>query len=314
MARVFITGGSGFVGAHVVRQCVADGHEVSVFAPAPGPCLTEADMRNIWFVPGGVEEAGALEAMIATAKPDVVIGLAAYGEGARGLLAAAAQAEAKALEVNVGGFRNLLAACARFGISRLLWASTFAVFGDPKHYPNGTADEDAPRHPQSFYGLTKMLAEDLARYWRSDRGLPVTGVRLPLVFGPGLWYRGAAADIAALCRAAADGGEAAVSAASRPVELMYVKDVARAFALLVRHEGPLALIYNLCAYAPSLSELVVALKSLSPEFSVSSRDVEASPAYPSVTGRRFADDTGFRLSFPLERACADYVGELRSGG
>ncbi len=311
MSRVFITGGSGFVGAHVVRRFVADGHDVTVFAPSPEPCLTEADLADIVFWPGGVEERGALDAMIATAKPDLVIGLAAYGAGGHGLVAAAAGDEAQAMAVNVGGFRTLLAACERRKVARVLWASTFAVFGAPRHYPDGIADETAPRLPETFYGLTKVLAEDVARYWRDARGLDVTGLRLPVVFGPGLWYRGAAAEIVDLFQAAADGGTASLEVSDQPLELMYIDDVVRAFAHLADHRGPLDLIYNLQAYAPSLHEVVAALKDIVPALTVATTDVTPALAYARVSGHKLAADTGFATAYSLKQACEATVAALR---
>jgi len=313
MARIFITGGSGFVGAHVVRRMVADGHDVTVFAPAPEPCLTDADLNDISFVSGGVEEPGALDAMIGTTKPDIVIGLAAYGGSGRGLLAAAAENEATALAVNVGGFRNLLAACERFKVARVIWASTLAVYGSAALYQGDPVDETAPRRPETFYGLTKVLAEDLARFYREVRGLDLTGLRLPVVFGPGLWYRGAASQIVDLFQAAADGGEATLEVSTSLLELMYVTDVAGAFAHLVEHEGPRDLLYNLSAYAPSLHEVVAVLKDLSPALKVTTTEVDPPLTYPLVSSQKLADGIGFRPDFSLEQACADYVKALRSG-
>jgi len=313
MSRIFVTGGSGFVGAHVVRRLVSDGHDVTVFAPAPEPCLTARDLATITFVEGGVEEPGALDAMIGSAKPEIAVGLAAYGEGGRGLVAAAAEGEARALAVNVQGFRNLLAAAERHRVARVLWASTLSVYGDPRHYPGGVADEDAPLLPETFYGLTKQLAEALARYFRDQRALAVTGLRLPVVFGPGLWYRGAASGIVDLFHAAAEGGRAGLEVPRKPLELMYVKDVARAFALLAAHQGPLDLVYNLRAYAPSLHELVAILKRLRPGLVVDETDIDPPLAFPLMDGRRLEAATGFSPDFPLERACADYIEDLISG-
>ena len=313
MTRVFITGGSGFVGAHVVRRMVADGHDVTVFAPAPEPCLTEEDLKTISFVSGGVEEPGALDAMIGTMKPDVVIGLAAYGEGGRGLLAAAAEGEAAALAVNVTGFRNLLAACERFSVARVIWSSTLAVYGSASLYPDAPVDEAAPRRPETFYGLTKVLAEDVARFYREVRGVPVTGVRLPVVFGPGLWYRGAGTQIIDLFQAAASGGAAALEVSTSPLEIMYVTDVANALARVADHSGPLDLLYNLSAYAPSLHEMVAVLKEISPDLDVTTTDVDPPLTYPLVSSRKLAEETGIETIFSLEQACADYVDALRSG-
>lgn len=313
MARIFITGGSGFVGAHVVRRMAADGHDVTVFAPAPEPCLTETDLARINFVSGGVEEPGALDAMIGTTKPDIVIGLAAFGGSGRGLLAAATEDEAKALAVNVGGFRNLLAACERYKIGRVIWSSTLAIYGSASLYPDTPVDETAPPRPETFYGLTKVLAEDLARFYRETRGLAVTGLRLPVIFGPGLWYRGAGTQIIDLFQAAADGGEAALEVSTSPLEIMYVTDVANAVAHLVDHKGPLDLLYNLSAYAPSLHEMVAVLKDLSPSLKVTTADVDPPLTYPLVSSRKLADELGFTPHFSLEQACAAYVNALRSG-
>ena len=54
MDKVFITGGSGFVGAHVVRAYVNEGWEVHVFGPSPKPCLTKVDMAQITFHQGNI--------------------------------------------------------------------------------------------------------------------------------------------------------------------------------------------------------------------------------------------------------------------
>lgn len=312
MARIFITGGSGFVGAHVVRRMVADGHEVTVFGPAPEPCLTDDDLKTINFLSGGVEEPGALDAMIGTAKPEIVIGLAAYGGSGRGLLAAAAEQEAAALAVNVAGFRNLLAACERLSVARVIWSSTLAVYGAAALYPDAPVDEAAPRRPETFYGLTKVLAEDIARYYREARGLPITGIRLPVVFGPGLWYRGAGTQIIDMFQAAATGGKAELEVSTSPLEIMYVTDVANAIAEVAGHPGPLDLIYNLCAYAPSLHDMVAVLKELSPDLQVETTDVDPPLTYPLVSSRKLADELGIQSTYSLEQACAAYVDALRS--
>ncbi len=312
MARILVTGGSGFVGAHVVRRMVADGHEVTVFAPGPEPCLSEADLAHIMLIEGSVEDAEALTSTLAIARPEVVIGLAAFGGTGNGLLAAAREDEAGALAVNVGGFRNLLAACEARGVGRLLWASTLAVYGDPKHYSSGTVDEEAPRLPETFYGLTKVMAEDLGLFYRSVKGLPITGLRLPVIFGSGLWYRGAGAQLVKLFQAAADGGSAELDVSTKPLDLMYVKDVAEAFSRLVAHDGPLDAIYNLQAYAPSLYEIVAVLKGLSPNLDVTTTDIEPALAYPLVNARKLAEHVGYRATYTLEAACADTISDLQN--
>ena len=311
MARILAVGASGFVGAHVVRRLLADGHEVCGFAPSPEPCLTDADAARIAFLRGDAAEPGALDDAIASFRPAVVIGLAAHGACGRGLLAAARSDPERARAVNVEGFRLLPEACRARGVARVLWAGTGAVFGDPRLYPpDGAADEDSPPAPETEYGATKRAAEELACAFRQEHGLAVTGVRLPLVFGPGLWYRGAAARISALFEAAAYGGRAVLKMPPDPTDIVYVKDAARAFSFLAAAPGALDAIYNLHAYAPTPRALAAELRALAP--GLEAEIVETAPAhrFPVMRGERLRA-LGFAPAWSLREACADYLGELR---
>ncbi len=316
--RVLITGGSGFVGAHVTRRFADAGHDVTVFGPGPEPCLTEDDLQRIDLIADTLTDADAVARAVAKARPELIIGLAAYGGDGDGLVKAAAAHEADALAVNVGGFRNLLAAASTHGVRRVLWASTLAVYGDSERYPGGTVDETSPPDPQSFYGLTKVLAERLADFYREQAGLDVTGIRLPLVFGPGLWYRGVAAEVGKLFEAAAafdgEGDAYAMEADDAPIDLMYVDDVARAFTHLTAHDGPLAPIYGMSAFAVPLGEFAAQASALVPGFEVELSQRPTAIRYPVLAGTKLADDTGFRADFDLAGACSDYLKQLRSAG
>lgn len=309
--RVLVVGASGFVGAHAVRRLVRDGHDVAGFAPAPDPCLTEADLAGMTFFAGDATEAGALDSAVAAFAPGVVIGLAAHGGSGGGLMAAAARDPARARAVNVEGFRLLLESCLARRVGRVLWASTGAVFGGPALYPpDGVADEDAPPAPETEYGATKRDAEELARAFRR-RGLPVTALRLPLVFGPGLWYRGAAARLLTLFEAAARGEPAAIALPAGPLDLAYVKDVASAFSFLATAPGELDIVYNLAVCAPTREELVATLRALVPGFSVALEEPPPGPAFPAMRGARLRA-LGFDPAWSLRDACADWLAGLRA--
>lgn len=311
MPRILAVGASGFVGAHVVRRLLAEGHVVCGFAPSPEPCLTEADTARIAFVRGDAAEPGALNDAIGSFRPAAVVGLAAHGAGGRGLMAAARSDTERARAVNVEGFRLLLEACRARGVARVLWASTGAVFGDPRLYPpDGAVDEDSPPAPETEYGATKRAAEELACAFRQEHGLAVTGVRLPLVFGPGLWYRGAAAQISALFEAAAHGGRAVLEMPPDPADIVYVKDTARAFSFLAGAPGALEAIYNLHAYAPTPRALAAELRMLAPELDVEVVETAAAHRFPVMRGERLRA-LGFEPAWSLHEACADYLDELR---
>lgn len=310
MARVAVIGGSGFVGAHVVRHLVALGDEVTVLAPSPEPCLTDDDLREIDFHAVNATDADHLANTILSTAPQVVVGLAAYGGDGTGLLAAAREDEAAAFAVNVGGFRNLLAACRQAEVPRVLWSSSLVAFGPPELYENGQVAVDSPRRPETFYGLTKMLAEDIASFYRHQHRLNITAVRLPLVFGPGLWYQGVGAQFVRMFESAAAGKPVTLDVAAGPIDLLYVKDAAAVFGHLARFDGPLAPIYNLSAFSPRFADVAAVLEDLAPGFTATLREQPAPVAYPVMNHDALTRDTGFAPEYQLAPACADYLDAL----
>ena len=298
------------MGAHVVRAYLEAGWKVTVFAPSPNPCLTKFDLAQISFHKGDVTRYEDIDQALSKTHPELVVGLAAYGATGQGLLTSAATDEISALKVNVNGFHNLLKACHKHGTPRVLWASTLAVFGNQTLYPGGTVYDDSIRAPETFYGMTKMLAENIACFFQEAHGLVITGLRLPLIFGPGLWYEGVASKIKQLFEATIRAEKIEIVAPAQAFDLMYVKDVGSAFTHLANHTDPLESVYNLSAYSESASSIADVIRQIRPDSEITVRSVESSHGYPTVNGQKIKKTTGFSCKFDLHEACEDYINEL----
>ncbi|MHB8141724.1 MAG: NAD-dependent epimerase/dehydratase family protein [Vulcanimicrobiaceae bacterium] len=175
--RIIVTGGAGFIGSHIADAYVAAGHEVLV-------------LDSLWEHGGGrrsnvPERAGfvhmdvrdeQVERIVREFKPEVVSHHAAQHSVAIGSRDPKYDAD-----VNVRGLLNVLDACVRGGVKKVIFASSGATFGTPDHLP---IDERTPQRPESPYGITKMVAEHYLRFYRSEHGLDFTALRYGNVYGP----------------------------------------------------------------------------------------------------------------------------------
>lgn len=165
MPHVLVTGGSGFLGSHVVRLLVSQGHDVVATHGAHPEHVPEGATA----VPLDLGDDGSLEAAFRAAWPEVVIHTAAMTE------AKPCELDPDlARRVNVAATGRLARMCNTFG-ARLIHFSTDQVFaGDAGPY-----DEDAPTGPLQTYGATKLEAEREVR--RANRHATI--VRVALAYG-----------------------------------------------------------------------------------------------------------------------------------
>jgi UDP-glucose 4-epimerase len=147
-----VTGGAGYIGAHVVHLLRARGHSVVVFdnmsTGEPGRVPA-----GVPVIRGSVTDTDALDRLFADHPADGVVHLAG-----RKSPADSADEPDPYSDANVVGVERLLAAMTGAGVGRLLFASSAAVYGDTGATP---AAEDRPPRPVSPYGESKCAAERL---------------------------------------------------------------------------------------------------------------------------------------------------------
>jgi nucleoside-diphosphate-sugar epimerase len=163
-----ISGGAGFLGMHLARRLLADGHSVRTLDVAP---LGDAELeRSVEELTGDVRDPRAAREFVADA--DVLVHAAA---------ALPIQASRESIRsVNVGGTATLLAAAREAGLGRAIFVSSTAVYGVPEKHP---IEEDDPLHGVGSYGESKIEAEGVCLDF-VRRGLDAVIVRPKTFIGP----------------------------------------------------------------------------------------------------------------------------------
>ena len=156
--KVFVTGGCGYIGSHVVKQSILEGHDVYVFDnlergfKEPLDRIQKLTKKSVHFVQGDIRDKDQIYSALKNAMPDVVFHLAAYksvGEG-----------ESKPemyIKNNFEGSKNLVESMIDLGIPRIFFSSTSSVYGNNPETP---FTEESPTNPISVYGKTKLMLEE----------------------------------------------------------------------------------------------------------------------------------------------------------
>lgn len=228
--RVLVTGAGGFVGRHLVRRLVAEGHRVAGSVWGETLDLPEVEVREL-----DVRDREAVERVVGRVRPEVVVHLAGLSHVGQSW-----ERPGCYFQANVVGTEHLLAAA---GDARLVLASSADVYGavPEAEQPIG---EDRPLEPATPYGLTKAAAERLAFALAGERAVVVRSFNL---IGPGQAPTFAlpsfAAQLAAIHRGEAE-PVLRVGNLSARRDFVHVEAAARAYALLAR-EGEGGTAYNL---------------------------------------------------------------------
>ena len=199
-APIVLTGAAGFIGSrlalhlarqgHTVHACDwADAHGCTPADPDPGTVLARlrsGRLQALQQTPGitvrqlDLAQPGAFAQWIAELRPEVVIHLAAQA-GVRHSM----QAPLDFVAPNLIGFAQVLEACHRQQVGRLLYASSSSVYGMRENAP--FREDERTDRPQSFYAATKQANEAMALAYHAQYGLRSLGLRFFTVYGP--WGR-----------------------------------------------------------------------------------------------------------------------------
>jgi len=186
-SRVLVIGGAGFIGSHVVDELTReDVKEIVIyddFCRGTRENLREAltDPRvRIYEVGGDICQTDILDS--AMKGMDCVFHLAALW------LLQCHDYPRAAFDVNIRGTFNVLEACVKHQVKRLVYSSSASVYGDALEIP---MTEDHPFNNKTFYGATKVAGEQMCRAFHHRYGLNYVGLRYMNVYGPRQDYKGA---------------------------------------------------------------------------------------------------------------------------
>jgi len=185
--KLVLVGGAGLIGSHTIDQLLAeDVKEVLVydnFVRGRVENLTNAlkDPRvKIFDIGGDILQTDILEAAFDGA--DGVFHFAALW------LLQCHEFPRSAFDVNVRGTFNVMEACVKKGVKRLVYSSSASVYGDAVEEP---MTEEHPFNNKNFYGATKIAGEAMLRAFHHRYGLNYVGLRYMNVYGPRQDYHGA---------------------------------------------------------------------------------------------------------------------------
>ena len=198
--KILITGTAGFIGFHLVRQLITEGHEIVGFDNindyysidlkygrlkesgidvkelVDGKKTQSTKYSNYSFQKGTLEDQAAINALFSTEHFEIVINLAAQA----GVRHSISNPHAY-IQSNMVGFANILEACRNNDIKHFLYASSSSVYGLNSDMPFSTADR--VDHPVSLYAATKKSNELMAHAYSHLYGLPTTGLRFFTAYG-----------------------------------------------------------------------------------------------------------------------------------
>ena len=248
--RVLVTGGSGFLGAWIMRRLLARGIDCVAFDLHAKPQLLHAlapeHAASVQWRTGDIAQAD--DVTRALQDCDAVIHLAGI------LTPDCAANPVRGAQINLIGTLNIFDAARAAGLKRVLYASSAGVFGP---------DDGATPHPQTHYGAFKLACEGSARAYWNDHGIASVGFRPLVVYGAGR-ETGSSAAPSLACRAAAR-GERYTMPFTGSTGFVFADDVAAAYeaALLRDIEGAHA--FTLAGEIASVASVIDRISTLVPD-------------------------------------------------
>jgi UDP-glucose 4-epimerase len=227
--KILVTGGSGFIGSHIVEHYQDKADEIRVLDNLRTGYRKNLDGLKHVFIEGSITDRDVVAK--AVEGVDYVFHLAALVSVPESMAK-----PAECVDINVHGLLNVLEASAAAGVKKLVFASSAAIYGDNPTVPKL---ETMLPEPKSPYAITKLDGEYYLDLFNRERGLETAAIRFFNVFGPRQDPKGAyAAAVPIFIEKALKGEDITVYGDGEQTrDFIYVKDIVGALSFAVETPG-----------------------------------------------------------------------------
>lgn len=301
---IILTGGTGFVGAAIAELLVRrDDEQLILFDLFPNADAVTHLGNNVRIVRGDFSEATELVRILSGENVTSIVHLGYYTSESEVF-------PGQAIRVNCGGTNALFEVASAFGVRRIVWASSAAVYGavTTSEAPQWRSEKEPPT-PNSIYGACKLFNEHVADVYAQRGLLDPVGLRLCSVFGKRrAGRRGIPADFYTnIVQLAGTGQAIDVPPESHITTWAHVEDVARAFYNAIRIGSAPQRVYNIGGAPATAGEAAGAMQQLCANTEVRYSDT-AVRHLSYLDGEAAARDLEYVPTRDIKEAFADCLG------
>jgi UDP-glucose 4-epimerase len=227
--KILVTGGSGFIGSHIVQHYQGKADEIRVLDNLRTGYRRNLDGLECNFIEGSITDRGLVEH--AVSGVDLVFHMAAMVSVPESM-----SKPAECVHINVHGLLNVLEASAAAGVKKLVFASSAAIYGDNPEVPKL---ETMLPEPKSPYAITKLDGEHYLGMFAREGRLETAAIRFFNVFGPRQDPKGAyAAAVPIFIEKAIQGEPITIHGdGGQTRDFIYVKDIVGALVFVAETRG-----------------------------------------------------------------------------